>query len=105
MKISVIGAGAVGGYFGARLAQAGFEVGFLARGQQLKAMKSHGLKVKSISGDFTVTNPIVSDSIKQLGPSDLIILGVKAWQVKEVSAQLLDIVNQNTLVLPLQKGV
>ena len=54
MKIAIIGSGAVGGYFGAKLCQAGFDVRFLARGTQLKAMSTKGLKIKSILGDFKV---------------------------------------------------
>jgi len=105
MKIAIIGSGAVGGYFGAKLVKTGFQVSFLARGQQLQAIKTHGLRIKSILGDFEVPTPKASDSIKELGPSDLILLSVKAWQVKEVSTQLLDIVHPQSLVLPLQNGV
>ncbi|GJM30687.1 MAG: 2-dehydropantoate 2-reductase [Cyclobacteriaceae bacterium] len=105
MKIAIIGSGAVGGYFGAKLAKSGFEVKFLARGKQLEAMQSQGLKVKSISGNFVVKPVVVTDQIRELGQPDLILLGVKAWQLEEVRHQLIDIVNSNTAVLPLQNGV
>jgi 2-dehydropantoate 2-reductase len=84
MKITIIGTGAVGGYFGAKLVQAGFDVSFLARGKQLEAIRNHGIKIKSILGDFEVTDVKVTDNINDLGLSDLVILAVKAWQIKEV---------------------
>jgi 2-dehydropantoate 2-reductase len=105
MKIAIIGTGGVGGYFGGKLAKAGFDVTFLARGEHLKALKSNGLLVKSILGDFQLPHLKVTDNIKAIGPVDLIILGVKAWQVKEVSTDLKSIVHKNTSILPLQNGI
>lgn len=105
MKIAIIGAGGVGGYFGAKMANSGFDVTFLARGAHLKAMQKSGLKVKSILGDFTVKKVKATDKIEAIGPVDLILLGVKAWQVKELAAELKPIVHQDTAVLPLQNGV
>ena len=105
MKVAIIGAGAVGGYFGAKLVLAGYDVGFLARGQQLQAIKASGIQVKSILGDFKVAYVNVSDSIQELGSSDLIILAVKAWQIAEIREQLMGIIHQDTSVLLLQNGV
>jgi 2-dehydropantoate 2-reductase len=105
MKIAIIGAGAVGGYFGAKLVQAGYDVTFLARGKQLQAMKAGGIQVKSILGNFKVEPLNVSDNFQELGSSDLIILAVKAWQIAEIREKLRAIVHQETLVLPLQNGV
>ena len=105
MKIAIIGTGAVGGYFGAKLAQAGFEVKFLARGKQRQAMLDNGLEIKSILGDFTLTHVTTSDKISQLGTSDLIILGVKAWQIAEVREELKQIMHEESILLPLQNGV
>ncbi|HPA15032.1 MAG TPA: 2-dehydropantoate 2-reductase N-terminal domain-containing protein, partial [Desulfobacterales bacterium] len=81
MKTAIIGTGGVGGYFGGKIANAGFDVTFLARGEHLKAIQSNGLKVKSISGDFSVYPARATDKVEEIGFADLIILGVKAWQV------------------------
>ncbi len=105
MNISIIGTGGVGGYFGAKLAQAGHNVSFLARGAHLQAMQAKGLKVESILGDFLVSNVSASDQIEDLPSSDLILICVKAWQVKEVAAHLSEIMHKETIVLPLQNGV
>lgn len=105
MNISIIGSGGVGGYFGAKLAQAGHKVSFLARGAHLQAMQAEGLKVESILGDFQVSNVSASDQIEDLPSSDLILICVKAWQVKEVAAELKEIMHKDTIVLPLQNGV
>jgi len=103
MNIVVVGAGGVGGYFGGKLAQAGYNVTFLARGHTLKALKTNGLKVKSIHGDFSV-HLKATDDLDELNNVDLIILGVKSWQVEDVAKQIKDIVTTNTMILPLQNG-
>ena len=105
MKIVIIGTGGVGGYFGGKLAKAGHEVTFLARGEHLKAIKAQGLNVKSINGDFTVYPANVTDNINSIGTVDLIILAVKAWQVKEIAKKISPLLNKETLILPLQNGV
>lgn len=103
MKIVVIGAGAVGGYFGGKLTQAGFDVTFIARGKTLEAIKNKGLQIKSINGDFVV-HPKVTDNINNLKNPDLIILGVKSWQVIDIAKQIKPILTKKTMVLPLQNG-
>jgi len=105
MKIAIIGTGGVGGYFGGKLAQAGNEVTFIARGEHLKSIRENGLKVKSIKGDFSIVPARVTDNIGEIESPDLIILGIKAWQVKEVAQELKIIIKENTTVLPLQNGV
>lgn len=105
MKIAIIGSGGVGGYFGGKLANAGYDVTFLARGEHLKAIKANGLIVKSILGDFKVDAVKATDDIKEIGQVDLVILGVKAWQIKEVAPDLQSIVSKNTIILPLQNGI
>jgi 2-dehydropantoate 2-reductase len=105
MKIAIIGTGGVGGYFGGRIAQSGHDVIFVARGGHLRAIREKGLTVKSITGDFVVHRVNVTDEIKKVGRADLILLGVKAWQVKEVALQLKDMVDDDTTVMPLQNGV
>lgn len=105
MKIAIIGTGGVGGYFGGKLAKAGYDVTFLARGVHLSAIQTNGLIVKSILGDFTIDPAKVTDRIDKIGLTDLVILGVKAWQVKDISKELLPLVKKETIVLPLQNGV
>lgn len=105
MKIAIIGTGGVGGYFGAKIAKAGYDVTFLARGEHFKAIESNGLAVKSILGDFHLSSVKVCREIRDIGKSDLIILAVKAWQIKEISAELLPVLKENSVILPLQNGV
>lgn len=105
MKIAIIGTGGVGGYFGAKLAKAGFDVTFLARGEHLKAILNKGLTVQSIMGDFEVTNLKVTDKITDIESPDLVILGVKAWQLKDIRDDLKKIIHADSLILPLQNGV
>lgn len=105
MKIAIIGSGGVGGYFGAKLVKAGFDVTFLARGEQLKAISGKGLTIKSILGDFSVENLKATDRITEIVDPDLIIIGVKAWQIKEIREDLNRILHPDTIILPIQNGV
>ena len=81
MRIAVFGAGGVGGYFGGRLAQAGEDVVFIARGPHLEAIQREGLRVESVDGDFAVRPANATSEPRQAGPADAVLLGVKAWQV------------------------
>ena len=103
MNIVVVGAGGVGGYFGGKLAQAGFDVTFVVRGRTLQAIKTNGLKVQSVHGDFVV-QPKVTDDIKELKNPELVILGVKSWQIEPIAKELKHVITKNTMVLPLQNG-
>jgi 2-dehydropantoate 2-reductase len=105
MKIAIIGVGGVGGYFGGKLAHAGYNVTFVARGEHLKAIQQNGLVVKSIHGDFKVESIKATDDIKSIGAADLIITSVKAWQIKEIARELKDVINSNTTILSLQNGI
>lgn len=105
MKIAIIGTGGVGGYFGGKMAKAGFDVAFLARGEHLNAIRNSGLKVKSILGDFQVYPVKATDNVQEMGESDLIILALKAWQIKEIALELKTIVGRDSMILPLQNGV
>src|SRR2546422_4078100 len=80
MRIAVFGAGGVGGYFGGRLAQAGEDVVFIARGPHLEAIQRDGLRVESIDGDFAVRPANATNEPGEAGPVDAVLLGVKAWQ-------------------------
>jgi 2-dehydropantoate 2-reductase len=105
MKIAIIGTGGVGGYFGGRLAKAGNDVTFLARGKHLEAMMSHGLIVQSITENFTIQPVQATDSITSIEKVDLVLLCVKSWLVKDMAKDLMPLLNENTMVLPLQNGV
>jgi 2-dehydropantoate 2-reductase len=105
MKIAIIGTGGVGGYFGGKLASAGNDVTFLARGEHLQAIQQNGLTIKSILGDFKIEPAKATDNIKDIGFVDLAIIAVKAWQVKGIADELKAIVNKDTTILPLQNGV
>ena len=105
MRIAIFGTGGVGGYFGGRLAQGGEDVTFIARGEHLRAILDSGLKVDSLNGDFVVYPAKATDKIEEVGTVDLVIVGVKAWQVPEAARAMKPIVGARTTVLPLQNGV
>jgi 2-dehydropantoate 2-reductase len=105
LRFAVIGVGGVGGYFGARLAEAGEEVTFIARGAHREAIAQRGLRVRSAQGDVAIHPARVSDDPSSVGVVDCIILGVKAWQVLEAAAAAAPMVGPDTLVLTLQNGV
>ena len=104
MKILVYGAGGVGGYFGARLAESGNKVSFIARGEHMRAIKESGLQLESINGNITVYPELVTNDINEVGTPDLVLLGVKSWQLPEVASELKKIISKDTIVLPLQNG-
>jgi 2-dehydropantoate 2-reductase len=105
MRIAVFGAGAVGGYFGGRLAQAGEEVALIARGEHLQALRDRGLRVDSIVGDFAIRPVQATDDPAQVGAVDAVLVGVKAWQVTEAALAMRPLIGPETFVLPLQNGV
>jgi 2-dehydropantoate 2-reductase len=105
LRIAVFGSGAVGGYFGGRLAQAGEDVQFIARGEHLAAIREYGLRVSSIEGDFLVRPTRVTDDPSALGPIDVVLLGVKAWQVPQAAEAMRPLVGERTFVVPLQNGI
>jgi 2-dehydropantoate 2-reductase len=105
MRVAVFGAGGVGGYFGGRLAQAGERVVFVARGAHLAAIRDEGLRVESIAGDFRVQPAEATDDPRETGPVDLVLVGVKAWQVPDAARAMRPLLRADTIVLPLQNGV
>ena len=105
MRIAVYGTGGVGGYFGGRLAQAGEDVIFIARGRQLESIRGQGLRVDSIKGDFVIKPIQATDDPGQVGVADVILVGVKAWQVPEAARAMRPMVAPATLIVPLQNGV
>jgi 2-dehydropantoate 2-reductase len=105
MRIAIVGSGAVGGYFGARLAHAGQQVVFIARGPHLEAIRARGLQVVSPElGDFTVRARAEQDTAA-VGPVDLVIFAVKAYDNDTAIPQLAPLVGPHTAVLTLQNGI
>ncbi|HXH02109.1 MAG TPA: 2-dehydropantoate 2-reductase [Candidatus Competibacteraceae bacterium] len=105
MRIAIYGVGGIGGYFGGRLAQAGHEVVFIARGATLEALRRQGLRLESPKGDLHLPQVAASDDPVAVGPVDLVMVAVKAWQVAEVAEKIRPLLGPRTVVLPLQNGV
>jgi 2-dehydropantoate 2-reductase len=105
MRIGIMAAGAVGGYIGARLAQAGHDVVFFARGAHLDAMRRNGLKVESPAGDIHLEKVSVTDDPSTVAPVDIVIFAVKLWDTEKAAAQIKPIVTADTRVITLQNGV
>ncbi len=105
MRIAIFGAGGAGGYFGGRLAQAGEEVVFIARGEHLRAIREHGLRVDSLKGDFVILPARATDDPVQVGGVDAVIVAVKAWQTPEAARAMRPMVGPGTMVVPLLNGV
>jgi 2-dehydropantoate 2-reductase len=105
MRIAVYGCGGVGAYFGGRLAQTGQDVTFIARNENLAALRSKGLKVGSIAGDFIIDRVKVTNSPADVGIVDYVLCCVKAWQVTAAARAMLPMVGPDTLIVPLQNGV
>lgn len=105
MRIAAFGSGGVGGYFGGRLALAGEDVAFIARGAHLAALRERGLRVSSIAGDFTLPAVTATDDPAAIEPVDVVLLAVKAWQVPDAARAMRPLVGPETIVVPLQNGV
>jgi len=105
MRIAVMGAGGVGGYFGARLAQAGHDVAFVARGRHLLAMKEHGLHVTSALGDVRLARPVVTDDPSTMGWFDAVLFAVKLWDTESAAAAIKPLLAAGGVVVPFQNGV
>jgi 2-dehydropantoate 2-reductase len=105
LKIGIVGTGGVGGYFGGKLSKAGNDVIFLARGEHLNEINKNGLTIKSIHGDFRVDAIRATDTLKDFGVVDIAIIAVKAWQLKDIANDLINITDQHTIILPLQNGI
>ena len=104
MKFAVFGAGGVGGYLGARLADAGHEVQLIARGDHLAALQSSGLRVESIAGDTSVTPPATDDPT-DIGVCDYVLFSVKSYDTREAASDLEPLLGEETAVVSLQNGV
>ena len=105
LKIAIYGAGGLGGFYGARLACAGNDVAFIARGAHLAAMRERGLQVTSPLGDMHLPDPVATDDPADVGPVDLVVVAVKTWQILEVAAAMGPLLGERTMVLPFLNGV
>lgn len=105
MRIAVMAAGAVGGYFGARLAAAGHDVAFIARGAHRDAIRRDGLRVESALGNLHLKDITVTDDPKEVGAVDLVLFAVKLWDTETAGEQARPLVGPNTRVITLQNGV
>src|SRR5271155_2430063 len=104
MRFLIAGAGAIGAYIGARMAQAGFDVTLFARGPHLRAMRERGVQVKSSEGDFVV-RPTIASSLDEVGPVDVVFLGVKAHGLPQLAPQLKPVLGPDTTVVSTQNGI
>lgn len=105
MRVAVMGAGAVGGYFGAKLDRAGHEVWFISKGERRKAMRITGLRVESIDGDFQVVPVRTTRDASSVGPVDLVLFTVKSRDTREAAEAARPMVRSHTTVLAIQNGV
>ena len=105
MKFAIFGTGGVGGYFGGRLAQAGEDVTFIARGNHLSVIQQTGLSVDSIRGDFEVNPVKATDLTQSVGAVDVVILAIKGWQLDDAILQMKPLIGQFTVIIPLLNGI
>jgi 2-dehydropantoate 2-reductase len=104
MKIAAMGAGGVGGYFGARLQQAGHDVTFFARGRHLEAIRSGGLRIESPHGDALLKVRVLEDP-REAGVADVVLFAVKLWDTEAAAEKLRPVVGPETALIPFQNGV
>jgi 2-dehydropantoate 2-reductase len=105
MRIAVMGSGAVGGYFGAKLANAGHSVAFLARGKHLAAMREQGLKIDSATGNLLVREASFSDNAELVGKVDVVLVCVKSYDSETAARTIAPMISPNTIILSLQNGI
>src|SRR5262249_24019833 len=107
MRIAVFGTGGVGGYFGGRLARAGEEGFFIARGEHLHAIQASGLRIEDVGEDFTVSpdQARATDDPVDIGVVDVVLVATKGWQISEATEAIRPLVGPDTAVVPLLNGV
>lgn len=105
MKIAVVGAGGVGGGFGAALAKAGADVMFIARGAHLQAMREKGLRLEGGRGDMHIVPTQATDDPATVGPVDIVLFCVKMWDVESAGERIKPLIGPDTAVIPLQNGI
>lgn len=105
MRIAILGAGGVGGYYGGLLARSGHDVAFVARGAHLTALQEQGLRVESVHGDFKVRPVQATDKPGEIGPVDLVLVAVKNYDLDTAAEAVRPLVSPDTAVLPLLNGL
>src|SRR5205807_2323887 len=105
MRIAVVGAGGVGGGYGAALAKAGADVSFIARGAHLAAMKSTGLKVLSPRGDTHLVPTQATDNPADIGKVDFVLFCVKLWDIESAGERVRPLIGPETAIITLQNGI
>jgi 2-dehydropantoate 2-reductase len=105
MRIAIMAAGAVGAYFGARMADAGHDVHFIARGAHLDAIRKNGLKVDSALGNTVIKNAKATDDPRTVGPVDIVLFAVKLWDTEKAAEQMKPLIGPDTRVISLQNGI
>jgi len=105
MKIAVMAAGGLGGYYGALLARSGNDVTFIARGDHLRAIQAHGLIIKSTHGDFAIKPAKATDDPMQVGPVDWILFAVKTYDTEGAARAILPMLATGTAIITFQNGV
>jgi 2-dehydropantoate 2-reductase len=105
MRIAIMGAGGVGGFFGAKLALAGSDVTFIARGRHLDAIRANGLRVESSTGAMHVAKARASDNGADVSPVDVVMLCVKLWDVESAAQQIAPLLADRGVVIPFQNGL
>jgi 2-dehydropantoate 2-reductase len=105
MRIAILGSGGVGGYFGGRLAAAGTDVTFVARGAHLEALRTHGLRIQSPLGDVHLPRIRATDDPSTIGPVDIVFFTVKLYDTDSATALLPPLIGPDTVVVPFQNGV
>ncbi|HJY76916.1 MAG TPA: 2-dehydropantoate 2-reductase [Burkholderiales bacterium] len=104
MRIAAMGAGGVGGYFGARLQQAGHDVTFFARGRHLEAIRANGLRIESPHGDALLKVRVLEDP-REAEVADVVLFAVKLWDTETAAEKLRPVVGPETSIIPFQNGV
>src|SRR5687767_1200843 len=105
MRIACMAAGAVGGYFGARLAAAGHDVTFIARGAHLAAIRRDGLRVESVLGDLHLPQARATPDPAEVGPVDVVLFAVKLWDTEAAAEMARPLVGPETRVITVQNGI
>lgn len=105
MRIGIVGTGAVGGFFGAKLKLAGFDVSFLARGKSLEMMKKDGLTLDTLGKVYTIKDAVFTDKPEELGNLDYILFTVKSYDTKQTAEQIKSIIDKNSTVITPQNGI
>jgi 2-dehydropantoate 2-reductase len=105
MKIAAMAAGAIGAYYGARLQVAGHDVSYIARGANLEALKTKGLKIESVHGNLDLPKVNATSNPADVGPVDIVLFAVKLWDTESAAEQAKPLIGPNTRIITLQNGI